>query len=108
MRRAIASLPPPTQHACHLTRLLRGSAGLLEASMERVRILIALIALFFSVTFATAQQTNAVGAVPNLINYSGVLKDDSGKVLTSITGVTFLIYSEQQGGAPVWMETQNV
>jgi len=76
--------------------------------MERVRILIALIALFFSVTFASAQQTTAVGAVPNLINYSGVLKDGSGKVLTSITGVTFLIYSEQQGGAPVWMETQNV
>jgi len=76
--------------------------------MERVRILVALIFLFFSVTFATAQQTTAVGAVPNLINYSGVLKDGSGKVLTSITGVTFLIYSEQQGGAPVWMETQNV
>jgi len=76
--------------------------------MERVRILIALIALFFSVTFASAQQTAAVGAVPNLINYSGVLKDGSGKVLTSITGVTFLIYSQQQGGAPVWMETQNV
>jgi hypothetical protein len=76
--------------------------------MERVRILIALIALFFSVAFVSAQQTTAVGAVPNLINYSGVLKDGSGKVLTSITGVTFLIYSEQQGGAPVWMETQNV
>ncbi len=76
--------------------------------MERVRILIALIALFFFVAFASAQQTTAVRAVPNLINYSGVLKDGSGKILSSTTGVTFLIYGEPQGGAPVWMETQNV
>jgi hypothetical protein len=46
--------------------------------------------------------------VPSLVNYSGVLKDSSGRPVTSITGVTFLIYKDSQGGAPVWMETQNV
>ena len=52
----------------------------------------------------------AVGAspVPSLVNYSGVLKDSGGKPATSLTGVTFLLYKDSQGGAPVWMETQNV
>lgn len=51
---------------------------------------------------------NVTGAVPGLINYSGVLKDVNGKALTGITGVTFLLYKDEQGGAPVWIETQNV
>ncbi|MGA9643164.1 MAG: hypothetical protein WBQ72_17335 [Terriglobales bacterium] len=48
------------------------------------------------------------GAVPNLINYSGVLKDGFGKPLNSVTGVTFMIYKDEQGGAPLWLETRNV
>ena len=52
--------------------------------------------------------SNANTAVPGLINYSGVLKDVNGKPLTGITGVTFLLYKEEQGGAPVWIETQNI
>jgi hypothetical protein len=50
----------------------------------------------------------ASGAVPNLIRYSGVLRDASGAVLTTLSGVTFLIYRDEQGGPPLWMETQNV
>ena len=46
--------------------------------------------------------------VPPLVNFSGVLTDVNGKPLTNITGVTFLLYEEQQGGPPLWMETQNV
>jgi hypothetical protein len=30
------------------------------------------------------------------------------KPLTGITGITFLLYKDQDGGAPLWMETQNV
>ena len=48
------------------------------------------------------------GAVPSLVNYSGVLKDAAGRTVSSLTGVTFLIYKDQQGGAPLWLETQNV
>jgi hypothetical protein len=48
------------------------------------------------------------GAVPNLVHYSGILKDVTGKTLTELSGVTFLLYRDQQGGAPLWMETQNV
>jgi hypothetical protein len=28
--------------------------------------------------------------------------------VSSITGVTFLLYKDDQGGAPLWLETQNV
>jgi Chaperone of endosialidase len=49
-----------------------------------------------------------IATVPRLINYSGVLKDSSGRTLTTIQGVTFLLYKEEQGGAPLWLETQNI
>ena len=56
-----------------------------------------------------AQQTTAANAVvPTLVQFSGVLTGSNGKPLTSITGVTFSLYAEQQGGAPLWLETQNV
>jgi trimeric autotransporter adhesin len=47
-------------------------------------------------------------AVPTLVNFSGVVTGADGKPLTSLTGVTFSLYSESQGGAPLWVETQNV
>jgi len=51
---------------------------------------------------------DASSAVPRLINYSGVLTDFNGKPLIEVTGVTFLLYKDRQGGAPLWLETQNV
>ena len=58
---------------------------------------------------ASGQQTTATSAaVPPLVNFSGTLSDLNGKPLTGIVGVTFLLYKEQQGGAPLWLETQNV
>jgi hypothetical protein len=57
---------------------------------------------------STAPAAAASNAVPNLINYSGLLKDSTGRTLTTLTGVTFLLYSDEQGGAPLWLETQNV
>ena len=47
-------------------------------------------------------------AVPPFLNYSGVLTDGNGKPLTGTVGVTFLLYNEEQGGSPLWLETQNV
>jgi hypothetical protein len=40
--------------------------------------------------------------VPHLVSYSGTLKDGKGKPVTGIAGVTFLLYRDAQGGAPVW------
>jgi hypothetical protein len=60
--------------------------------------------------FAQQQPTGASGSaiVPTLVNSSGVLTDVNGKPLTGIVGVTFSLYSEEQGGVPLWVETQNV
>lgn len=46
--------------------------------------------------------------VPRLVKFSGTLLDESGKPRTGVAGVTFLLYKGQAGGAPLWMETQNV
>jgi trimeric autotransporter adhesin len=46
--------------------------------------------------------------VPQLVNYSGKLVDARNQPVTSVSGVTFSIYKAQEGGAPLWMETQNV
>jgi hypothetical protein len=59
-----------------------------------------------------AQQTSEIAQkttpVPHLVSYSGILKDGSGRPAIGITGVTFLLYRDAEGGAPVWMETQSV
>ena len=49
-----------------------------------------------------------ISAVPALVHFSGTLMDTSGKPLTGIAGLTFSLYAEQQGGSPLWIETQSV
>ena len=56
---------------------------------------------------ASAPAVNAT-PVPHLVSYSGTLKDRNGKPVRGLTGVTFMLYRDAEGGAPVWMETQNV
>ena len=72
-------------------------------------ILAVALAGLLSVSICSAQQT-ATTAVPNLIRYSGTLKDAQGAALASTApvGVIFAIYKQQDGGAAVWQETQNV
>jgi hypothetical protein len=43
-----------------------------------------------------------------LSKFSGTLMDGNNKPLTGVSGVTFSLYAEAEGGAPLWMETQNV
>ena len=76
----------------------------------RVEMLSVLMVLLCSL-FSQGQQsvaTNTNVVVPPLVNFSGILTDVDGKPLTGVVGVTFLLYQEQQGGSPLWMETQNV
>ena len=80
--------------------------------MKRVRVeMVALFMLLCCSLFGQAQQTVATSTnvvVPTLVSFSGVLTGSNGRPLTSITGVTFALYAEQEGGAPLWLETQNV
>ena len=57
---------------------------------------------------ASGSVTIAAAQLPRLVKFSGTLKDINGNPLTTITGVTFALYSQQSGGAPLWLETQNV
>jgi hypothetical protein len=54
-----------------------------------------------------AVSPSAAAVVPRLVNFSGKAIDQ-GKALSGVTGITFSIYSDESGGSPLWMETQNV
>ena len=82
-------------------------------------VLVLLLILGFSVSLIgcavlmEAQQpagasTRSTAVVPSLISFSGVLTDDNGKALSGVVGVTFAVYKDTQGSAPLWLETQNV
>ncbi|HJT01178.1 MAG TPA: hypothetical protein VJ756_18945 [Terriglobales bacterium] len=78
----------------------------------RVRTSLAACILFFLLnpSFLTSQQhpTESVTApVPRLMRFSGVVRN-GGASQTGVAGVTFLLYKSQEGGAPLWIETQNV
>jgi hypothetical protein len=71
-----------------------------------------LFSLVLSVLPAIAQQPSvrptANANVPALVNFNGILKGVDGKPRHNVVGVTFALYREQEGGAPLWLETQNV
>ena len=73
---------------------------------SRVVLLVVCSALLaFGQSAATKDSNNIV---PRLVRFSGALNDTNGKPLTSTTGVTFSLYKDSDGGAPLWVETQNV
>lgn len=80
--------------------------------MIRIRMQAVTLSLLFSlgmsaaVAQSTPTATNAV--VPALASFSGVLTDLDGKPITGVTGVTFSLYKDSEGGVPLWMEVQNV
>ena len=68
----------------------------------------ALLALIFLVAATMAQNSTTSAPVPRLVKISGVLHDGAGKALSGVAGVTFSLYKDEEGGAPLWSETQNV
>jgi hypothetical protein len=80
--------------------------------MKQVRVgMVVVLMLLCCSLFGQAQQTGTASTsavVPTLVSFSGVLTGSTGKPMTSIMGVTFFMYAEQEGGAPLWLETQNV
>jgi hypothetical protein len=70
----------------------------------------AFLALVLSLTPLTVAQTSSqtASALPRLVRFGGTVKDLNGNPLTGVVGITFALYSEQNGGASLWLETQNV
>src|SRR6202167_5340871 len=84
-----------------------------EKSPMKLRIgcvVVGLLSLILSLVQLTVAQTPAqtVSALPHLVRFGGTVKDLNGKPLTGVVGITFSLYSEQSGGAALWLETQNI
>jgi trimeric autotransporter adhesin len=75
--------------------------------MKLVLAVMLLCAGVFAQTAQTAAANNNA-VVPPLVKFSGTLNDVSGKPISGVIGVTFALYKDEQGGAPLWLETQNV
>jgi hypothetical protein len=80
--------------------------------MIRISNLLWMFALLVCWALPGSAQQPASGAanqiVPSLVNFSGALTNTKGKVTTSVVGLTFSLYKDAEGGAPLWVETQNV
>ena len=92
-----------------------GAAGLPnnqlgEKSMTRMKLYLStyLFLMFCGLTMLAQSVANTDSVVPGMIKFGGTLTDFDHKPLTGIVGVTFSLYKEETGGAPLWMETQNV
>jgi hypothetical protein len=57
-----------------------------------------------SATISTAQTPSTTRLIP----YAGTAVDGAGSALTGTVALTFELYEEQDGGAPLWSETQQV
>jgi hypothetical protein len=90
--------------------------------MGSVRLLATLLFLFYSsLLFAyqsdagrsdsdesTTISTTKFRVVPRTVRFSGIVRGADGGARTGTAAVTFAVYSEAQGGSPLWLETQNV
>jgi trimeric autotransporter adhesin len=78
----------------------------------KLRACFVIVSFLSAVVYTTLAQTAASSLastqVPRLIKFSGVAQDETHKPVTGVVGVTFLLYTSQQGGSPLWIETQNV
>jgi len=76
-------------------------------SMSRF-VLVAVIVSVLTVSSTPAQQSPMTGTtiVPRLIRFGGTIANRPPG--SQAVGVIFSLYKDEQGGAPLWLETQNV
>ena len=79
--------------------------------MKQVRVaMLATLMVLLCGLFSQAQQSVATATdvmVPPLIPFSNVATDEGGNSLSGVVSLTFSLYVAQQGGEPLWTETQN-
>jgi len=67
------------------------------------------LTLCFALPLVSQSSVNVASTVvPRLIRFSGVLKSPDARPLTSAQSLTFTLHKSQEGGAALWIETQNV
>ncbi len=70
-------------------------------------VVVGFLSLVFSLAAQTASSNSASAQVPPLIQFSNVATDQGGNTLSGVVNITFSLYTAQQGGEPLWIETQN-
>src|ERR1700728_137733 len=70
-------------------------------------VIVGCLSLVFSLAAQTAGSGAASAQVPPLIQFSNVATDEGGNTLSGAVSITFSFYTSQQGGEPLWTETQN-
>ena len=76
--------------------------------LSAMRVLPVLILMSPSALFAQSSPGASSTTVPHLINISGVFRPADGQPAGAVETVTVSIYADQEGGAPLWQETQTV
>ncbi|MGH8003649.1 MAG: tail fiber domain-containing protein, partial [Limisphaerales bacterium] len=78
--------------------------------MKRLNVFKSLAVLFvFSLTIWGFLPSVSEGAVPQFINFQGVVKDSAGNTpAVDMLSVTFTIYDAPLGGTALWTETQSI
>src|SRR5208282_1777427 len=71
-------------------------------------VVVGCLSLVLSLAAQTSSSSPAsTQAPPPLIPFSNVATDDGGNTLSGVVNITFSFYTGQQGGDPLWTETQN-
>jgi hypothetical protein len=77
----------------------------------KLRFVCVAVACFSLIHSAGAQSSSSsLGSAPEpppLIQFSSVATDEGGSPLNGTVNITFSLYSSQQGGEPLWSETQS-
>ena len=81
--------------------------------MKKLTLLtLVLLTLIGAFSFAQSQTSNTTSTktsvVPSLVKFSGTARDLNSNPIAGVVGMTFALYQNQQGGAPLWLETQSV
>ena len=79
--------------------------------MREIRLLFAALLIALSAPIGLlgqSAQTPPSVSIPRLVSVTGVYQPANGQPPPPGTVVTLLVYADQQGGTPLWQETQNV
>ena len=93
-------------HRSPLTRISSSRNRWLYQYVGFLKVALFVIALSWLPVEGQSSSGNTV--VPQLMKYSGTTTDAEGKSQTRVVGVTFALYQDREGGAPIWLETQNI
>ncbi len=69
-------------------------------------VVVGFLLLILSPAAQTANRSLSSSQVPPLIQFSNVAADEGGNTLSGVVSITFSLYNSQQGGEPLWSETQ--